>query len=190
MRKIDLSKEYSKILAKYLKIFKLESIDIAYLIRTKKDVIDGLLKNEKSVVLFTLEQIAQIFGLRYFEFGNPNHPIPSFDSLPEKTKLRIAQRKKEGPAIETTYTTSEINDQIKKVLSGYNVGDEFLAEDIANSILEKYGVKYTVTEIINRFGKSFKDSIEKTDRKDTTREGRGPKPVFYKLKKKNDITQS
>lgn len=181
MNKVDLSKEYSKILARYLKTFKLESIDIAYLIGTKKQVVDGLLKNEKGVVLFTLEQIAQVFGLRYFEFGDPNHPTPSFDSLPEKTKLRIAQRKKEGPAIETTYKTSEINDQIKIVLSDYNVGDEFLAEDIAKNILSKYGTKYTVTEIINRFGKSFKDSIEKTERKDTTREGRGPKPVFYRL---------
>eukprot|EP00388_Colpodella_angusta_P003307 GDKJ01011697.1.p1 GENE.GDKJ01011697.1~~GDKJ01011697.1.p1 ORF type:complete len:184 (+),score=6.32 GDKJ01011697.1:746-1297(+) len=183
MKKIDLSKEYSDILAKYLKIFKLESIDIAYLIRTKREVIDGLLKNEKGVVLNTLEQIAQVFGLRYFEFGNPYNPLPSFKSLPEKTKQRIAYRKKEGPVVETTYTTSEINNQIHDVLSKYNVGDEFLAEDIANWILEKYGVKYSVTEIVNRFNKSFKGIIESTGRKDIKRKGRGRKPLFYRLLK-------
>lgn len=184
MTKIDLSKEYSKILAKYLKTFRLESIDIAYLIGTKKEVIDGLLKNKKGVVLFTLEQIAQIFGLRYFELGNPNQPIPSSELLPEKTKQRIAYRKKEGPSIETTYTASAINYQIKKVLSGYNVGNEFLAEDISNTICEKYGIKYSVTEIINRLNKSFKEIVKKTDKKDIERLGRGPKPVFYKLIKK------
>ena len=184
MDKINLTKEYSKILAKYLKIFKLESIDIAYLVKTKKDVIEGILKNEKGIVLNTLEQVAQVFGLRYFEFGNPHHPIPSFDSLPEKTKQRIAYRKEEGPSVETTYTPSDINEQINKAILSYNVGEEFLAEDIANSILEEDGEKYSVSQIIDRFNKSFKEKIEKTDRKDMAKEGRGPKPVFYKLVKK------
>lgn len=181
MIKIDLSKEYSKILKKYLKAFGLESIDIAYLVQTKKDVIDGVLKNEKSVVLYTLEQIAQIFNLRYFEFGNPNYPIPSFDSLPEKTKQRIAYRKKEGPAKEITYTSSEINISISKVLATFKVGDEFLAEEIASIIKEKYHLTYSVSEIINRFNNSFKGSVEKTSRKDESRKGRGPKPVYYRL---------
>lgn len=183
MIKVDLSKEYSKILKKYLKTFELESIDIAYLVKTKKDVIDGVLKNEKSVVLYTLEQIAQIFSLRYFEFGNPNHPVPSFDSLPEKTKQRIAYRKKEGPAKEITYTSSEINNRISDVLSTFKSGDEFLAEEIVNSISKKYGETYSVSEIINRFNNSFKKYIEKTERKDAKREGRGPKPVYYRLVK-------
>ncbi|RQO66815.1 hypothetical protein DBR40_21405 [Pedobacter sp. KBW01] len=184
MIKIDLSKEYSKILKKYLKTFKLESIDIAYLVQTKKDVIDGVLKNEKGIVLYTLEQIAQIFGLRYFEFGNPNYPIPSFDSLPAKTKQRIAYRKKVGPPKEVTYKQSDINDQIKEILARHKIGDQFLAEEIAKQILEKFGNSYSVTEIVNRFKKSFKSNIEKTEKKDTSRETRGPKPLFYRLVKK------
>jgi len=184
MKKIDLSKEYSKILATYLKIFKLESIDIAYLIKTKKEVIDGLLTNQKSVVLYTLEQIAKIFGLRYFEFGNPYHPIPSSDTLPEKTKQRIAFRKKAGPPLEITYTSSDINNHISDVLSSYDLGDQFLAEEIASKILQAYGQTYTVSEIINRFKSSFSRNIEKTNRKDNSREGRGPKPFYYKLVKK------
>jgi hypothetical protein len=183
MNKIDLSKEYSKILARYLKTFELASIDIAYLVKTKKEVIDGVLKNEKGFVLYTLEQIAKIFGLRYFEFGNPNHPIPSFESLPEKTKKRIEYRKKEGPAIETTYTSRDINNQISDVLLTFKMGDEFLAEEIANGIFLKYGDNYSVSEIINRFKKSFRENIIKTERKEKAKEGRGPKPVYYRLVK-------
>lgn len=186
MKKIDLSKEYSKILAKYLKIFKLESIDIAYLIKTKKEVIDGLLTNQKSVVLYTLEQIAKIFGLRYFEFGNPHHPMPSSDTLPEKTKERIAYRKKEGPSVETTYSSSDINSHINSVLSSYKIGNEFLAEEITSKISQEFGKTYTVSEVINRFKSSFSKNIEKTVKKDTVREGRGPKPFYYKLVKKVD----
>lgn len=186
MNKIIAIDEFAKILRRYMKKFSLEAIDIAYLANSIKRTISSILDNKGSLQLETAEAIAQSFGLRYFEFGNPNHPIPSFDSLPEKTKQRIAYRKKEGPAMETTYTTSEINHQIGKAIKRYDTGDEFLAEDVAYSILEEDGDHYSVSQIIDRINKSFKDKIEKTDRKDTTREGRGPKPVFYRLKKKFD----
>jgi len=187
MNKIDLSKEYSKILERYLSKFKLESIDIAYLIKTKRAVTDGLLKNQKGVVLYTLEQIAQVFGMRYFEFGNPKHPLPTYVSLPETTKERIKYRKKEGPAVETTYNASQINNQISDVLSNYKIGDEFLAEHITNKIQMKFGETHSVSEIINRFKKSFKVYIEKTKRKEMARKARGPKPFYYKLVKKVNI---
>ncbi|SOD15132.1 hypothetical protein [Pedobacter xixiisoli] len=176
--------EFAKILGRYMKKFSLEAIDIAYLANSVKKTISSVLDDTGSLKLETVEAVAKSFGLRYFEFGNPNYPMPSFESLPEKTKQRIAYRKKEGPAIETTYTTSEINDQIKKVLASYQIGDEFLANDISIRIYEKYGVKYTVTEIVNRFRNSLQEYIENTKRKVLERQGRGPKPVFYRLIKK------
>ncbi|RYF26670.1 MAG: hypothetical protein EOO42_00860 [Flavobacteriales bacterium] len=164
-----------------MKRFGLHSLDVAYLAKTNTEVITGLLNGEKGAVLKTLEAIANIFGLRYFEFGNPNYPIPTKEAIPVKTKQRIAFRKKEGKPELTTYIASDINEQIRAVLADYRIGNEFLAEEIADGVINKYGVSYSVSEIIDRFKKTFKDSIEKTDRKDTTRAGRGPKPVFYKL---------
>jgi len=184
MKEVLVIDEFAKILRKYMKKFSLEAIDIAYLANSVKRTISSVLDNSGSLQLETAEAIAQSFGLRFFEFGNPNFPIPSFESLPEKTKQRIAYRKKEGPAKAITYTSSDINEQINKVIKSYAAGDEFLAEDIANSILEEHGESYSVSQIIDRINKSFKGKIEKTERKDMSKEGRGPKPVFYKLKKK------
>jgi hypothetical protein len=184
MKEVVVIAEFAEILRRYMKKFSLEAIDIAYLAKSIKKTISSVLDNTGSIQLETAEAIAQSFGLRYFEFGNPDHPIPSFDSLPEKTKQRIAYRKAEGTPKETTYTQSDINHQINEAITIYKVGDEFLAEDIAISILEEYGETYSVSQIIDRFKKSFKEKIERTERKDTTREGRGPKPVFYKLVKK------
>ena len=181
---MNVASEYAKQLKNYMKRFGLQNVDVAYLAKTNREVVSGILKGEKGAVLKTLEAISNIFGLRYFEFGNPNNSIPSFDSLPEKTKQRIAYRKAEGDPKAVTYTPSDINHQISKVIKNYKIGDEFLAEDVANSILEEDGETYSVSQIIDRFKKSFKGEIEKTERKDTTRIGRGPKPVFYKLKKK------
>jgi len=177
--------EFAKILRKYMQKFSLEAIDIAYLANSIKRTIVSVLDNSGSLHLETAEAIAQSFGLRYFEFGNPNHPVPTLSSLPEKTKQRIAYRKKEGPAVETTYTPSDINHQIIKAIKKYSTGDEFLAEDVAYSILEEDGDQYPVSQIIDRFNKSFKDEIERTDRKDTSRESRGRKPAYYRLVKKS-----
>lgn len=179
------TKEYADILKKYMKKFSLDIVDIVFLAKsTNKKNIQALLDYKGGLTLETQEAISAIFGLRYFEFGNPNQPIPKLDSLPEKTKLRIAFRKQEGTPREITYTHSKINQQIADVITNFNVGDEFLAEDIASSILKEYEITYSASQIIDRINKSFKEVIIKTDRKETNRKGRGPKPIYYKLIKK------
>ena len=180
---MDVSSEYANQLKAYMEHFSLYNVDIAYLARTNSEVIVGILQEKKGVVLKTLEAISNIFSLRYFEFGNPKHPIPPLVSLPAKTQQRIAFRKKEGLPKEKAYSQNAINERIKAILVTYKIGSEFLAEEIANKILNKYGETYPVSEIVDRFKKTFRSSIEKTGRKDTAREGRGPKPVFYRLVK-------
>src|SRR6218665_1727593 len=112
MASYNVSKEYGEILEKYLTNFGLEPIDVAFLIKTKKDVINGLLTGKKGVVLKTLEKISQLFNQRYYEFGNPNFPMPKFESLPEKTRSRILYRSQLGPHDTGTYTSSHLNEKI------------------------------------------------------------------------------
>ena len=180
---MDVSSEYANQLKAYMKNFSLYNVDIAYLAKTNSEVIAGILQEKKGIVLKTLEAISNIFSLRYFEFGNPRYPIPTLESLPSKTQQRISFRKKEGLPKETIYSQNAINERIKTILLTYKIGSEFLAEEIANNILRKYGETYPVSEIVDRFKKTFKVSIEKTGRKDATRQGRGPKPVFYRFVK-------
>ncbi|WP_443944276.1 hypothetical protein ACJVDH_15305 [Pedobacter sp. AW1-32] len=183
MNDMDVAFEYAQQLKRYMKRFGLHNVDIAHLAKTNSKVISGILKGQKGAVLKTLEGISNIFGLRYFEFGNPDYPIPSSETIPENTKQRIIYRKKAGTPEEITYTQSDINERIRQVLANYHIRSEFLGQEIANSILEKYGESYSVSEIIDRLKKTFKGNIEKTNRKHTARKGRGPKPVYYKLTK-------
>jgi hypothetical protein len=174
-------REYAKILRKYMTAFSLEAIDIAYLAKSIKRTINFVLEEKGSLELETQEAIARIFGLRYFEFGNPKHPLPSLKSLPESTKKRIEYRKKAGPSVVISYNTSDINARIKEVLSRYSLGDQFLAKEIASKILDSYGERYSVSEVIDRLKKRFKDNIVRTTKKDMSSAVRGPKPVYYEL---------
>ncbi|WP_316824723.1 hypothetical protein [Pedobacter miscanthi] len=187
MKKIVVITEYADILRKYMKKFSLEAIDIAYLANSIKKTISSILDHNGSLMLETAEAIANSFGLHYYQFGNPKYPIPPLESLPAKTQHRIAFRKKEGLPKEKTYSRNAVNERIKSILATYKIGSEFLAEEIANKILSKYGETYPVSEIVDRFKKTFKSSIEKTGKKDTAREGRGPKPIYYILVKKEPV---
>jgi len=176
--------EFAKILEKYMEIFGLEPIDIAFLSKVNRKTIDAVSAGTGGIELDSVDEISRIFGLQYFEFGNPNHPMPSFDSLPEPTKARIAFRKKEGPHEDTTYNTVFLNEKIIVVLAERKKGDEFLAKHIVVKLLETFKEKVSTSEVGTRLGNSLTDYVVKTDRQDTSKKGRGPKPYYYRLVKR------
>ena len=180
----NVSEEYAKILLKYLDKFGLEIIDIAFLAGTRKDIVEGLVNAKSGVVLKTLDKISQLFGLTYYEFGNPNHPIPSFDSLPERTKKRITYRQKIGPHKEETYNSLDINEKIAIALSLYQEKDEFLIEEIVDIINDKCGDKTHTSLIGDRLSKTFGAYIAKTNKKGKSKSGRGRRPYYFTLIKK------
>lgn len=185
MRDLEVAREYAQILKKYLNHFALESIDLAFLVETRKDIIDGLLEAKSGVVLKTLDKIAQVFGLKYYEMGNPEFPLPQMEKLPSATLDRIRYRKTMGPYIEQNYTPSEINEKLIVILSSLRENEEFLMENIAKRINTIFPEKPVNTSlVIDRINKSFSTYFEKTDRKDLYKKGKGAKPYYYKTVKK------
>jgi len=181
MPSIDASYEYAKILKKYLQNFGLETIDIAYLIGTKADVLDGIIEGKRGAVLKTLEKISNVFGLRYYEFGNPQHPLPALESLPEVTRARIAYRKKEGPHEKSSYDQRLLNEKIITLLSEYKKGDEFLAEDISAALKVKFRETVSTSEVTSRLSNYLNAFVVQTDKKDTSKTGKGRKPFYYRV---------
>jgi len=181
---VTVLEEFAKILKKYMKKFCLEPIDIAFLSKVNRKTIDAVLAGTGGIELDSVDEISLIFGLRYFEFGNPDFEIPSFDSLPEATKARIVFRKKEGPHEETSYDQRLLNEKITIVLSSYKKGDEFLAEHIVTNLFETFKEKVTISEVATRLSNSLHEYVVKTDKKDINKEGKGRKPYYYSLIKK------
>lgn len=181
MNNTNVSREYAKIIEAYLKEFGLEPIDLAYLVGTKKDVIDGLISQKNGVVLNTLEKIAAAFGVRYYQIGDPAFPVPTIDMLPEKTKGRIRYREFEGASVSKTYNQLEINEKMIIFLASKEVGHEFLAEQIVSDIAKKYDEKLEVGIVNDRLNKTFNQYVKKTEKKEMNKKGSGPKPSYYQL---------
>ncbi|WP_134091134.1 hypothetical protein [Olivibacter sp. XZL3] len=180
--KVNVSKEYSIILSQYMDAFGLADVDIAFLIGSNKDAIIGLLDGTRGAVLKTLESISQIFGLRYFEFGNPNHSMPNFDSLPDRTKERIAYRKKVGHPVPKTYTSLDLTEKISVVLSEYKVGYVFLPSEIGNKVDSKFNLGLTdYKQITDRFKKDLEGIVEKTGKTNKVEGKRGRPEEYYRL---------
>lgn len=176
--------EFAKILRKYIKKFGLDPIDIAFLSKVNKKTIDAVLAGTGGIELNSVDEISLIFGLRYFEFGNPDFEMPSFDSLPEATKARIAFREKEGPHQDTTYNTVLLNEKIMVVLAEYKKGDEFLAEHIAKGLLETFKESFSTSEVGKRLTESMNEYVTQTTRKDESKRGKGRKPFYFQLNKR------
>ena len=175
-------KIYRTILQKYMTRFGLESVDIAFLAKSTKSNINSVLESKASVGLETMEAISSIFNLPYYEFGNPDHPMPKLKSLPEKTRQRIIFRKKEGPHIELTYNSLAINDKITLVLSKYHLDQLFLTEEIIQEIKATFPNDPINTTLIgDRLKKSFQTYVQKTEKQAPSKTGRGRKPYFYKM---------
>lgn len=179
---INVSIEYSQVLKGYMSEYNMEAIDIAFLIKTKKEVIEGLLDSKKGIVLNTLEAIAQIFGLRYFQFGDPNFPMPDYHSLPQKTKDRITYRKKEGSSLSRSYNSLGLTEKILIVLSKYGAEDQFLPSEIGKKVNIEFNLNLVdFNKITDRFKKGLKGIVEKTGNTHKIEDKKGPSEEYYRL---------
>lgn len=176
--------EFAKILKKYMKKFSLDPIDIAFLSKVNKKTIDAVLAGTGGIELDSVDEISLIFGLRYFELGNPAFAMPSSDSLPDATKARIALRKKEGPHEETSYDRRRLNEKIIIVLAEYNKDDEFLAEHIVTKLFETFKEKVRTSEVTTRLSNSLNEYAIQTKRKDESKKGKGRRPYYFRMIKK------
>ena len=93
------SRKYGKQVEKYLKKTSLTTADLAKLTRSNTDNVRAIIKGEVGLTLSKMVKIAELFGITYYEFANPDFPIPFYEQLPEKTKEVIERRKKTGTPI-------------------------------------------------------------------------------------------
>ncbi|WP_143070678.1 hypothetical protein [Flagellimonas taeanensis] len=167
-----------------MKKFGLEPLDIAFLAKVNRKTIDAMLAKTGGIELDTLEAISQVLGLRYFQFGDPNFKMPPFDALPEKTKERIAFRKKEGPHNETTYDQRLLNEKITMILAGYDKGEEFLSKHVVTQLFETFKEKVSTSEVGRRLVSSLNAYVLQTKKKYKDNKSKGRKPYYFRLIKK------
>lgn len=177
---IDVSTEFGSQLRKYLKHFGLIEADIARLIKSNTDTMNEILDGQKGIVLKTAEKISWVvFGIRYFEFGNPKFPIPKKNELPGKTQDAIAERKKRGVPGINRNTNLNLPLHVSNVLKSGRLNNEFTSSDVWELLPDDIKAQIKSIRITDLFKKGeLKDKVEETGQKRERKK-------LYRLKQTN-----
>lgn len=164
---IDVSAEFGSQLRKYLNHFGLIDADIARLIRSNTDAIDEILAGKKGIVLRTAEKISwAVFGIRYFELGNPRFPLPKEKDLPPETQEAITERKKKGTPEINRNTDLNLPFHVRNVLKSGKLKSEFTSSDVWKLLPDNIKEQIKSIRITDLFKKGeLKDKVEDTGEK-------------------------
>lgn len=127
-----------------------------------------------------LQNISSVYGLLYYQMGNPKCRFPAFNKLPDKTKKAINARKEPLKI----YKERLIIEHLTLLFGELSKGNEFLIKEIGAKINERYDIQYEDEEISGTINKNFSEYVVKTQKKYTAKKGPGAKPSYYKLIKK------
>ncbi|MCL4640500.1 MAG: hypothetical protein M5Z89_16000 [Olivibacter sp.] len=180
--------EFITILERYMKVFGLYSMDISSLAGSTRDFVKDLKESKTGPTFKTLVATASVFNLKYYQFGNPNFPIPKLEELPSKTVDKINWRKKVGVPEENQYNKLDLNRKVLYALEKVTDKSKFLASEVF-SLLDDSTQKELKTSIriTGLFSDELKDYVEKIG--ESNKKGKRGRPgEYYKLTK--PITKS
>lgn len=183
----DIKLEFGKQAKKFRLHFGLSQIEAANLSEMSPSEYSDLENGTTNYNVEKLQTVSSIYGLLYYQMGNPNCKLPAYSKLPEATKVKINSRDKPLKV----YNERFIVEHLTIAFGNMSEKSEFLIKDISNKIIEQFGVFYNNEEISGTISKNFAGSIAKTDRKQIDKKGRGAKPFYFMLIKSlpNDIVQ-
>lgn len=176
----DIKSEFGRQAKKFRLQFGLSQKELAKLSHMSPSEYGVLEKGITNYNVEKLQNVASVYGLVYYQFGNPNCKFPAYSKLPGKTRKAIISRQK--PL--RIYRDRLIIEHLTLILEELSTGDEFLIKYLRTKINEEYSIQYKDEEISGTIDKNFSEYVVKTDKQDMTKEGRGAKPFYYKLIKK------
>ncbi|GEM_PF-2371248 len=187
MSSYNIKLEFGKQAKKFRLHFGLSQIEAADLSEMSPSEYSDLENGTTNYNVEKLQCVSSIYGLFYYQMGNPTYKFPAFSKLPEVTKAKINSREK--PL--TIYNERFIIEHLTIIFGNMSEKSEFLIKDINSKIVEQFGVSYDNEEISGTIGKNFAGFIVKTDKKQIDKKGPGAKPFYFTVLKSlsNDIVQ-
>jgi len=173
--------EYVDILQYYLEYYGLYSIDIKNLLNTSTDIVQDIKKGKNGPTLKKLEAIAQLFGLNYYEFGNPEFKLPEKENLPTPTQEKILWRAEVGPPESKKYNKLDLNNAVIDALTDFKDKEKFLASEVYDNLPQELKGKLgSAIRITGLFSDELKKKVEKTGEK-LDKKGSGRKQEYYRV---------
>ncbi len=173
--------EYVDILQYYLEYYGLYHIDIKNLLNTSTDIVQDIKKGKNGPTLKKLGEIAQLFGLNYYEFGNPEFKLPEKENLPTLTQEKILWRAEVGPPQSKKYNKLDLNNAVIDALEAIRDMEKFLPSEVYDNLPQELKEKLGSTiRITGLFSDELSENVEKTGEKlDKGEVGR--KQEYYKV---------
>ncbi|WP_313419966.1 helix-turn-helix domain-containing protein [Sphingobacterium multivorum] len=175
----DIKIEFGKQAKKFRLHFGLSQIEVADLSDMSPSEYSDLENGTTNYNVEKLQIVSSIYGLFYYQMGNPKCKFPALSKLPERTRAKINSREKPLKV----YNERLIVEHLTVIFGTMSEKTAFLIRDISDKIIEQFGISYDSEEISGTISKNFSDSIVKTDRKQFDKKGRGAKPFYFMVVK-------
>ncbi|WP_286856481.1 MULTISPECIES: hypothetical protein [Sphingobacterium] len=173
--------EYIDVLQYYLEFYGLYNIDIKNLLNTSTDIVQDIKKGKNGPTLKKLDAIAQLFGLNYYEFGNPDFKLPKKENLPRPTLEKILWRDEVGPPESKKYNKLDLNNAVVDALTAFKDIEKFLPSEVYDSLSQELKEKLnSAIRITGLFSDELKENVEKTGEK-LDKKGVGRKQEYYRV---------
>lgn len=173
----DIKIEFGKQAKKFRIHFGLSQIEVADLSDMSPSEYSDLENGTTNYNVGKLQNVSSVYGLFYYQMGNPKCKFPASFKLPENTKKTINAR--EEPL--KIYNDRLIVEHLTIVFSIIPEKSDFLIKNIGNQIRELFKISYENEEISGTISKNFGGFIIKTDKKEIDKKGPGAKPFYYQL---------
>ncbi|RQP09084.1 MAG: hypothetical protein EAS52_24275 [Parapedobacter sp.] len=173
--------ELVEVLEYYMGFYGLYNIDIKNLLKSSTDIVNDIKHAKNGPTVKKLDTIAGIFGLPYYQFGDPNFELPEKKDLPPATKERIDWRKEVGPPESKKYNKLDLNKAVLNALNAFADKEEFLPSDVFDTLSKDLKDKLgSATRVTGLFSDELKKNVVKTGNK-VEKDGAGRKEEYYKV---------
>lgn len=161
---MDENNRVRNLIKKYRVHFKLSQPDLVKLTDIRQSTYRGIEEGTSTVDFEKTNKIASIYGLKVWEFINPEQEIPDFEHLAAKTKKLI--RSKDTNKNGVKYANLQLPKHIEVVLKSGNLPQEFTATDIWELLPPAIKEKISPIRITDSLKKgALRKKVEDTGRK-------------------------
>ena len=90
------NEKYRATIKRYRKHFELTQGDLSSLLNIEETRYNGIESGRRILDIDTADEIAAVYGLRYFEMGQDTQAIPELEHLPKATQDIVLERRESG----------------------------------------------------------------------------------------------
>lgn len=161
--------EFASRITDAMTFYGLEEGDLGKLIGTNATDIRKIISLDTTLGLKRANKIAAVFGMKYYQFGNPNIKLLVKDKLPKRTILAIDERIKSGPSTGGIDTELNLPIHTIEVLSTLDLLSEFTPKSIHEKLPEDIKSKVESNRITVLFKTgSLRNFVEYANKKEGT----------------------